>query len=155
MSNDTEYQPVPTTIERTPTTGPRCSVSTALICLGCIFVTFGVPGILLGAFKYDKANSFITEPALCRVNTIGTERMGTIKTSATYPVWNVDIVKEADSNDATKNLTILRSSILIVGTDGYKLTRQALEDAKVLYSVSRPSSIWETLFGVLCKRHQN
>lgn len=153
MSDNTEYQPVPTTIERTDATRCRCSVSGPLICFGFILIIAGVPGILIGALKYDRANSFNAQPGLCRVNAIGTERIGTMKTSANYPVWNVDIVKQADSSDATKNFTVLRSSVLIQGTDGFKFAQRALEDAKALYSVSRPSIIRQTRFRFLYKRN--
>lgn len=136
MSKDTEYRPVPALNGRIQATNRRCLLFNYLIPLGLIFITMGVPGVFFGAINYYKANSFITEPGLCRVNAVGTEPVHTIKTSTNYPVWSVDIVKQADSDDATKNMTILRSNVLIQGTDGYIFAQEALEDAKVLHSVN-------------------
>lgn len=136
MSGATEYQPVSTTTERTESTNSCYSATPVILCLGFLFLLMGIPVIIFGSLQLDRVNRFITEPALCRVNAFGTERIGTIKTSGIYAVWNVDIVRQPTNNDLAKNFTVLRSSLLIRGTDGSKFLLHALEKAKMSYSVS-------------------
>jgi hypothetical protein len=134
MSSATEYQPVPTT---TQSKSRRCRPSSGgIFAIVALCAAFGIALIVFGVLEYKKIDYLSTKPSSCRVNAVGTERKTEIRLSHVYPVWNVDIVKQSQSNNAEKNLVVLRSSLKIKGPGDYKFPAEALEDAQRLYSVS-------------------
>lgn len=137
MDSDSEDQTVPTAKETTNTTNRRYPVRVyhQYFIFIIVIVIMGTPWIVWGTFKYDRANRFITQPGLCRVNSIEVDRSG----NTFYSIWNVDIVRQSENNDAKKNLTVLHSSLSIRDTNGYWLAQLALEDAELLYSVNHLS----------------
>jgi hypothetical protein len=102
MSSATEYQPVPTT---TQSKSRRCRPSSGgIFAIVALCVAFGIPLIVFGVLEYKKVDYLSNQPSSCRVNGIDTERKTELKLSSVYPVWNVDIVKQSQSNNAEKIL---------------------------------------------------
>jgi hypothetical protein len=134
MSPAVEYQPVPTT---TQTNGRRRKRSMEGLLFLIFFGSFTIPFIIFGVLRYNYVNSFNTKPNSCRVNSIVTVLNTQWKLRGdVILVWNVDIVKQSQTNIAAKDLVVLRSSLQIWSTGDYMNSSSALEDAKQMYSVS-------------------
>jgi hypothetical protein len=134
MSPAIEYQSVPTT---TQTNGRRRERSVESLLFLIFFGSFTIPFIIFGVHRYNYVNSFNTKPNSCRVNSIVTvlNTQWKLRGDASL-VWNVDIVKQSQTNIAAKDLVVLRSSLQIWSTGDYMNSSSALEDAKQMYSVS-------------------
>jgi hypothetical protein len=146
MSSATEYQAVPTTTTANTTKQPsiwsenlrRCTGYPTIFTMVVLCVGFGVPLIIFGVIEYVKVDNFSTKPGTCHVNAIGTEqKTGWRLSSSAFPVWNVDVVQELQSDSETKNLVVLHSNLKIRGHGDYRNRPLTLEDAGQLYSVSR------------------
>jgi hypothetical protein len=141
MSSATEYQSVPTTIQpKSRRHRPSCYDFPVILALcatsGILLIVVGIPYIVVGVLEYKKVDYLSTQPSSCRVNTVGREGTTGMIFSNAYPVWNVDIVKQSQSNNSEKNLVVLRSSLKIKVPGDYQSSPFTLEDAERLYSVS-------------------
>jgi len=133
MSSATQYHSVPTTSTRTYTTS-RCASTlySAAACGAFLCIVAGIPSIVYGVLQYVHANKFSEEPSSCRINAIGKE-------SGRWRVgreWNVDIVKQSNSNNSRKELVVLRSDLKISYLHGFDFSSSVSINAANHYSVS-------------------
>jgi hypothetical protein len=108
MSDNTQYRPICTTKASPICCSDRFGGITILVVIGIVIISF--PLTFYYGLEYHKRNQFSTEPSYCRVNKVGKAMIGAVGLSPGYE-WNIDIVKQSQDNNSTKDLIVLRSNI--------------------------------------------